>query len=192
MRRILSMDPGTRMFALAVIKAKDVDGALRYKVEGSNMLEAGKILKDMTKMQVGVNRFLDYIGPTIESGITDIVIERFQARGNKGPTIECICCMIGAIAARYPHINMVTYTAATWKNAYNRVSDLKELYEDHKGLRKDKTLPHIQIHQLDATLMGLYHAAKHYNIKPFEFITDLKEEQKVLRKLDASPVVQTL
>lgn len=192
MRRIVSMDPGTRNFALSVIKAKAVDGQLKYRVEGSSMLNTKNILHDMKTMQASIHRFLDYLDPVLSSGVTDIVIERFQARGNKGPTIESICCMIGALAARYPHIQMTAYTAATWKNAYNRVSDLKELYEDHKDLRKDKSTSHIQIHQLDATLMGLYHAAKHYSLTPYQFITDLKTEKEVLARLDSVQPLQTL
>lgn len=182
MRIIVAMDPGTKNFAVSKIAAKEVDGKVRFKLLGSSMLSPKMILSDMKSVQEGVRAFYDHVAPLMEDA-TDLVIERFQARGNKGPTIECISSMIGALAYGL-ELPVTAYTAATWKNAYNRVGDLKETYEDHKELRRDKTVNHIQIHQLDATLMAMYHAYKHYNATPYSQFSGIQNERKMIRTID--------
>lgn len=183
MKIIVSMDPGTKNFALSKLAAKLDGDQVRFKLLGSTMLDPKMIMGDMKDLQNGVRKFYDYVTPVMEDA-TDIVIERFQARGGKGPVIECISSMIGALAFGQ-NAPLTAYTASTWKNAYNRVGDLKETYEDHKELRKDKTTSHIQIHQLDATLMGMYHAYKLFGVKMFGNIEGIANERKVLRRIDA-------
>lgn len=188
------MDPGTSSFAVAVVKTKLVEGKLRFKVEGTSMLDPQRLVNDMRDLRTQAQTFLEYVKPMMESGPVDaFIIERFQARGGKGPTIESISSMIAALAITYPDIPVVTFiTAGVWKNAYNLFGDLKELYEDHKELRRDKTIPHIEIHQLDACLMALYQASKHYDVKPFDYLTSLEIELKMLRVLDSSKPITVL
>lgn len=188
--RVLSMDPGTAKFAVASTRIL-LDDGLKFKVEGTAMLSPKKIHKNMVTCRESLNDFLDYVDPILKQDYDVFVVERFQSRGGKGPTIESINTMIGAMMTRIPHIkHAVCYTAGTWKNAFNLFGDLKEMYEDHKVLRRDKSQSHIEIHELDATLMAFYAAAKVSKIKPFEFITDRKKEHRFLIKLDSSPKLQ--
>lgn len=193
--RILAMDPGTSNYAAAVIRTKLTAGRMQYKVEGTSMLDPQLLLSDMKIMREALHSFVEYIRPLMEDGEYDaIIIERFQARGGKGPTIESVSCMLAAIGMCFPNVPVMhCVTAGVWKNAYNLFGDLKETYEDHKSYRKDnKELPHIEIHQLDACLMGLYMASKLYALKPFDFITSTSVERKLMRKLDSSPSIKAL
>lgn len=185
--RILSMDPGTTNFAVAASRI-ELGDKTRFKLEGTAMLNKKLIHKDMVNCRASLNAFLDYMDPLLQQDFDCFVVERFQARGGKGPTIESINTMLGAMFTRVPHIpNVVCYTAGTWKNAFNLFGDLKEMYEDHKDLRKDKSTSHIQIHELDASLMAFYAAGKVTKTKPFDFITNRDKEYKLLQRLDAAP-----
>lgn len=194
--RILSMDPGTANFAVAIMLISYVNGVFRFKCEGTAMLDKRRLLKDMKTMRASLMGFKDYIQPLFGHGSFDaFTAERFQARGGKGPTIESVNCMLGCMAnmsvdANIPDADFIT--AGVWKNEFNRNGDLKEMYEDHKELRRDKTRPHIQIHQLDAQLLGIYRACKILGIKPFSFITSRDKEAKLLRILDAAPELRCL
>lgn len=194
--RILSMDPGTANFAVAIMLISYVDGVFRFKCEGTAMLDKNRLLKDMKTMRDSLMIFKGYVQPLFSHGKFDaFTAERFQARGGKGPTIESVNCMLGCMAnmsvdAEIPDADFIT--AGVWKNDFNRNGDLKEMYEDHKELRRDKTRPHIQIHQLDACLLGIYRACKILGIKPFSFITSREKEAKLLKILDSAPELRCL
>lgn len=191
--RILAMDPGTSNYAAAIIQTKYDGEKIRFKVEGTSMLDPQRLLSDMKAMRESLHTFVDYIRPMFDEPFDAIIIERFQARGGKGPTIESVSCMIAAIGMAFPETPIMhCVTAGVWKNAYNLFGDLKETYEDHKDHCKDKRLPHIAIHQLDACLMGLYMASKIYGTKPFSFITSTEVERKLMRKLDSAPSIAVL
>jgi hypothetical protein len=91
-----------------------------------------------------------------------VVAERFQARGNKGPTIECISVMLAALLELYPG-KTVFLTASTWKNRVNRVFDLKAYYDDLKHAQVDvrPVSDRKTVHELDSSLMGLYAFYRH-------------------------------
>lgn len=194
--RILTMDPGTANFAVAIMVISYVNGVFRFRCEGTAMLDKRRLLKDMKTMRTSLLTFEEYVQPLFSNGKFDaFVAERFQARGGKGPTIESVNCMLGRMAgmstdADIPDADFVT--AGVWKNEFNRNGDLKEMYEDHKELRRDKTRPHIQIHQLDACLLGIYRACKLLGIKPFSFITSREKEAKLLQILDSAPELRCL
>lgn len=194
--RILTMDPGTANFAVAIMIVSYVDGVFRFKCEGTAMLDKRRLLKDMKTMRTSLLTFKGYVQPLFDNGKFDaFVAERFQARGGKGPTIESVNCMLGTMACMSEDAEIESadfITAGVWKNEFNRNGDLKEMYEDHKELRRDKTRPHIQIHQLDACLLGLYRACKILGIKPFSFITSRDKEAKLLKILDAAPELRCL
>lgn len=191
--RILSMDPGTANFAVAIMLISYVDGVFRFKCEGTAMLDKQRLLKDMKTMRSSLHVFEEYVQPLFSQDYDAFVAERFQARGGKGPTIESVNCMLGRMAGMSSHIDKADFiTAGVWKNEFNRNGDLKEMYEDHKELRRDKTRPHIQIHQLDACLLGIYIACKIIGIKPFSFITSREKEAKLLKILDAAPDLRCL
>lgn len=185
--RVLAMDPGTASFAVSVVTI-ELEPKLRFKVEGSSMLDPQRLVSDMKDLRNQLQTFVEYLTPLLSEHFDIFIIERFQARGNKGPTIECVSSMLSALCLTFPHIPIVNcVTAGVWKNAYNLFGDLKETYEDHKQHSKDKSMPHIKIHQLDACLMAFYAAAKAQDLKPFDFLTDTERERKFMEKLDRAP-----
>ena len=191
--RILAMDPGTANFAVSIMRISYVDGVFRFKCEGSAMLDGQRLLKDMKTMRTSLKVFEDYVQPLFDQDYDAFVAERFQARGGKGPTIESVNCMLGRMAGMSAHIEHGDFiTAGVWKNEFNRFGDLKEMYADHKELRRDKTRPHIQIHQLDACLLGIYIACKIIGIRPFSFLTSRAKEAKLLSSLDGAPELKCL
>lgn len=190
--RILAMDPGTSSFAVSVVEVK-VGEKLSFRVEGSSMLDPQRLVNDMKDLRNQLNTFVEYLTPLMSEQFDGFIIERFQARGNKGPTIECVSAMLSALVHNFQHIPDVTcITAGVWKNAYNLFGDLKETYEDHKDYRRDKSIPHIEIHQLDACLMGMYAASKLEGLKPFDFIRSTDIERRMMRRLDAAPSLPQL
>lgn len=154
--RILCLDPGTTNYGLSIL---NVDGKKLH-------LEGSKTVKNMVKdMKDPLPKYLAYKKELKDLGAFDLVVaERFQARGNKGPTVESISVMLAALLELYPKRTMFL-TASTWKNRVNRVFDLKAFYEDLKQaqvsvrpISERKT-----IHELDSSLMGLYGWARATN-----------------------------
>lgn len=188
--RILSMDPGTANFAVSVLHVRyDKDG-FRFKVIGTAMLDPKKLLKDIKIAHDQLGVFVEYVRPLFKLRLDAFIAERFQSRGGKGPTIESVNMMLGAMdcLARDAEIESVSYcTAGVWKNEFNRNGDLKEMYLDLAEARKDKYRPHVKIHQLDSELLGLYKACQLCDLKPFSFIKSRKHESRLLGKLDSAP-----
>jgi hypothetical protein len=147
--RILCLDPGTTNYGLSIL---NVNGR-KLRIEGSKT-----VINLVKNMKDPLEQYQAYKAELKALGQFDLVVaERFQARGNKGPTIECISLMLGALLEMYPG-KTIFLTASTWKNRVNRVFDLKELYEELKQEQVDvrpisnrKT-----VHELDSSLMGMY------------------------------------
>lgn len=147
--RILCLDPGTTNFGLSILR---VDGK-KLSIEGSKTVN--NLVKDMTNPEPKYKAFKKELRAL---GKFDLVVaERFQARGNKGPTIECISLMLGALLELYPG-KTIFLTASTWKNRVNKVFDLKEYYEDLKQAQAPvrPISDRKTVHELDSSLMGLY------------------------------------
>ena len=143
--RILAADPGTRNYGVACVGTKG------DKVE---VVANSLLTNPITQLTAGyqnqrslfrneLNQWFDLYDPNI------VIAERFQTRGNGGPTIELVSSMnalLGVIRAKLP----VKYIPASqWKVAFNRRwgdDYLKGMYEDCL------TTPH----QLDAVLIGIY------------------------------------
>lgn len=191
--RILAMDPGTANFAVSIMRVRYEKGKFQFKCEGTTMLDNQRLLKDMKTMRASLYQFEEYVQPLFDQEYDAFVAERFQARGGKGPTIESVNCMLGRMAGMSAHIPTADFfTAGVWKNEFNRNADLKEMYEDHKELRRDKTKTHVTIHQIDSMLLGLYQACKLLGIKPFSFIKTRQQEAKLLEILDSAPTITCL
>lgn len=147
--RILSLDPGTTNYGLSILSIQN----------GKLVLEGTKLVKNRVRdMKKPEAQYKAYKAELRKLGKFDLVVaERFQARGNKGPTIECISLMLGALLELYPGKTLFL-TASTWKNRLNRSFDLKDYYEYLKTQQS-----HIRpvsarktVHELDSSLMGLY------------------------------------
>ena len=77
-----------------------------------------------------------------------MIAERFQTRGNGGPLIEMVSCMLGLLAGTYPKLPIKFTIASAWKNKVQRRFnvDLKEVYKEIA----------VAPHQLDAALIAIY------------------------------------
>lgn len=143
--RILACDPGIRNYGIACVGVKNG----KPDVIANALLE-----KPITQFTSGFmtqrRMFSKELRRWFEMYEPDLVIaERFQTRGNGGPTIELVSAMnalLGVIDASLP----VKYIPASqWKVAFNRRwgdDELKSMYEDCL------TTPH----PLDASLIGVY------------------------------------
>jgi len=105
-----------------------------------------------------------------------ISMERFQTRGPKGKTIECVAMMNGMVClfARIRKMSSETMVASSWKNKLNRC--LTEHYGrkvlHNKGkkltpldqiyLKFKKTLPP---HVIDAIFINIQGALTHYGLQ---------------------------
>lgn len=181
--RILSGDPGKVNFALSIL---DVEGP-KLNFIGTRMFRnpvptlAGDIaqsIKDFEKELKQLDR--DY-GP-----FDAVCFERFQSRGLKGNTIECISLMLGLIARHYTSkkIPVMLITAAQWKNAFNKELDLKGLYASHKMTTKQFKK---EIHEFDAALIGIYSFCVMNEIVPFSGFASHSET--LVQKFESSPIL---
>lgn len=147
--RILCLDPGTTNYGLSILR---VDGK-KLTIEGSKTVKHR--VRDMKNPEA---QYRAYKKELRALGKFDLVVaERFQARGNKGPTIECISVMLAALLELYPG-KTVFLTASTWKNRVNKVFDLKYMYEQLKNAQVSvrPITDRKTVHELDSSLMGLY------------------------------------
>tara|TARA_B100000700_G_scaffold88627_1_gene100006 strand:+ start:120711 stop:121289 length:579 start_codon:yes stop_codon:yes gene_type:complete len=171
---VLSMDPGTTNYAASILKIAPSGEKLKVRVVGTRLVENTiKVPADLvpeSRAYISEIRHLEHL-----YGPFDLVVaERFQSRGLKGTTIEAINMMLGALAVTYPQLTI--YTASTWKNSFNRKFEnsnaLKELYEDLKELTKPTPkAERLTVHELDCSLMGIYHACKELEYDPFECLS---------------------
>lgn len=141
--RILACDPGTRNFGIACVGVKN------GKID---VIASSLLTNPITVLTADHERqrklFVAELRNWIHLYEPDAYIaERFQTRGNGGPTIELVTAMntILTVIKRKPYKYVV---ASQWKNAFNRRFDdqLKSMYDDCL------TTPH----QLDAVLIGCY------------------------------------
>ena len=96
--------------------------------------------------------------------------------------------MLGVLAVMYD--SLTVYTAATWKNAFNRKFDLKDLYEVQKiSNQPTKKSERRTIHELDCTLMGVFHACKQLGYDPFHQLEGEDKLLKFFRHFDSSLIV---
>lgn len=187
--RILTMDPGTKCYGTSVLDVVVKNDELKVRIVAAGMLE--RPIQNPLNAAVEARAFkaniyhLEHLyGPF---GL--VCAERFQSRGLKGKTVESIGFMIGTLLDIFPN-NLVLYTAGTWKNAFNRINTehpLNDVYDDLKDLTapKPKAERH-QIHELDSSLMGQYHAAKHFGLTPFANMHGTKRITAYLKHFDSA------
>lgn len=182
---VMGCDMGTKNFGVTVIKAAIVDGVFKFKIVGTCMMNA--MIRDITKIQAESNAFRAEFAKLPK--VDYLAAERFQmrpggrgSRAGAGSTVESISMMLGIILCDREETPITYYTAATWKNAFNRTAaDLKEMYEDTKHEKS------FAIHQIDSTLIAIYHACKILGCPPFPFITSYKHEKLFIERLLAAP-----
>lgn len=184
--RVMGEDMGTKNYAVTVIEAwLGPDRGMRFKVIGTKMME--HMIHDVKLAQTECRAFVDEYKTLPLETIDYIAAERFQSRPGRGAgtTVEAIGMMLGAMLMIHPDIPTEFYTAATWKNEFNRTpADLKEMYEDLKSRYKGQG---IVIHQLDSFFIALYHAAKLLRVKPYDFIKTHTDETRLFHVLSDAP-----
>ncbi|MND79358.1 hypothetical protein D3C80_710950 [compost metagenome] len=184
--RVTGADMGTVNYAVTQIEAWLVEGEMRFKVIGSKMME--HMIHDVKNAQFESVAFLKEYSAL---GKADYVAaERYQSRPGRtagGSTVESISMMMGLMLAAHPKIPTTFYTAATWKNEFNKTAaDLKEMYEDLKTKYKGQG---VVIHQLDSFFIALYHAAKLLRVPPYQFIKSHTDEQRLFNVLSKAPTL---
>jgi hypothetical protein len=77
--------------------------------------------------------------------------------------------MLG-IMMKISGIHLTLITAAQWKNAFNKIQDLKELYKEMKSSCR------MEPHPIDAVCMSLYSAGMYFelNHSPFKVLESSK------------------
>lgn len=185
--RVLSLDPGKTNFGLTVV---DTDGR-RIRVVHARIVKSP--INDMKDLDSVAKRFIAELRQ-IESdyGPFDAVCaERFQSRGGKGVTIEVVNVMLGILYMLWPNIGL--YTAATWKNAFNRANPayaLNDVYSDFvdmvAGIKKSNRHT---VHELDAALQGIYHACKLTNTPFYETLSSYARITSFLKHFQSMPIV---
>lgn len=147
--RILCLDPGTTNFGLSILCVK----GKKLSIEGSKTVK--NLVKDMKDPEPKYLAFKEEIRALGDFDL--VVVERFQARGGKGPLVELVTLMLAGVMEVFPG-KTVFLTASTWKNRVNKVFDLKEYYEDLKQAQAPvrPVSARKTVHELDSSLMGLY------------------------------------
>lgn len=168
---VMAHDPGSRNYGFSVVEATQVRGG-KIKVSvlenglcpvPINQMKSGKTLREGLSVykQWTLELFAKY-------GIQFVVAERFMTRGGKGPTIEAVNMMLGALVLG--DIPCKVLPAAQWKNAMRRAEiDLAYWYKWAK----------VTPHQLDACLIGVYVCSMLYGFKGVDAL-DLKKRMKSL------------
>lgn len=166
--RALTGDPGTKNFATSVV---EYDGK-RLRVLGTKMIEStfGNLSGDDSVERLHLFT-KEYRALIIEYKPDMQIFERFQVRGKNTSIIEGINVMLGSILHQ-AHVHSVEtrlIMAATWKNNFNRNNasgcKLEDLY---KELKLTSVYSPKEIHEFDASLMGVYATyLKNSQKKPF-------------------------
>lgn len=156
---ILGLDPGKNNFAYAVTQVK-LGLPFKYRFRETGMIEnpvtdlTGSLINQKQAFKAEVQGIIN------EHGVDIIVAERFQNRGRMGgATGELVSFMLGVLS-EFDVADLMLVTAAQWKNAFNRVQDLKALYAESD----------LVAHRIDAANISLYGACVYLEEKPFSFL----------------------
>lgn len=164
---ILSADPGTKNFAFAITEHKSSKGKIKSKIIATGMLTDVLILDLKDDVAAKVMRFEKALIELRERYSPDYVFfERFQSRGLKGTTIECINIMLAIMIRVFRKQKPILLLASTWKNRIGKKVDLKSSYKDFGLTRKHSPKTP---HELDATLIGFYGMCRIQGIPDFDY-----------------------
>lgn len=161
---VLACDPGTANFAYAVTRIR-IKQPFRYKLLESGMIQ--NPVRDLTGLLADQTAaFENELQELVDTyGVNIIIAERFMNRGRNGNTGELVSFMLG-IMMKMEDVHLTLITAAQWKNAFNKIQDLKELYKEMK------TRCRMEAHPIDAACMSIYSAGMYLELdhSPFKFL----------------------
>ena len=159
----LAVDPGTTNGAWSVV-SMTVNGVLTVHASG----KIYSTINDLTGNQAQrIGEFKAEISSIAKRfNVNAFAVERFQARGFKGPTIEMVNVMIGLMASHLVDHHKVKLISmippAEWKNPWNRKGDLEEFYTKVKCV----------VHQTDAVGIGIYCLCKWLGLDYTHYVVD--------------------
>lgn len=170
---ISACDPGKDNFASSFLDVSLVKGRIKYKLLHSKMVQ-NTVVDLTTEAFKQVEVFAREMSADYRKYKPQTIIaERFMNRGSmRGASGEIVSLMLGRMMAF--RIDMTVIPAASWKNAFNRVQVLDELYEI------SPFVPHI----VDSICIGLYHGCKQLNVKPYEFLADDREYKSLIKNME--------
>ena len=140
-KRILAFDPGSVNMGVSLVELKGNKPVVLFNATLMHPLHSIVNFKEERVAFLNeVQQWIDLYKPKA------IVAERFQSRGLKGATVECVSMMLGMLSML--DLPVLFITASTWKNKYQRKfnCNLRDVY------KTILTTPH----QLDASLIGCY------------------------------------
>jgi hypothetical protein len=166
---VISADPGTKNFAVTIAEHTIVNGKVRSKILVTGMIDT--TITDLNQgVAASIKRFEKTMRDLRKQYKPELAyIERFQSRGLKGTTIECINIMLGIFVRVFIDLNPTLLLASTWKNRANKQFDLKAVYS---GYDLDKKRSPKTCHELDSTLIGIYGFCRENNIPYFEMFNE--------------------
>lgn len=162
MKTIFSHDFGSANYGYGITQVKLVGDRILFRILENGLCPSTiRDLSSIKQRRTERDGFVDWLTKIRDQHNPDVLAgERYMTRGIKGPTIESVNIMIGAVEnspAFWPQMIKVI-PAATWKNAVKRAGiDLKAEY------KRVRVTPH----QLDAVLIGLYIGFRGYGRKDF-------------------------
>ncbi len=170
---ILGIDPGSVNAGYAVIRFRVAKGKMEFRFE-----ECGKLKMLLKELKVPHKKVLRQHVAEVRKlvktyGVEAILTERFMTRGIKGPTIEAVNQMLGALDIGLPQ-EITQISAATWKNQVNKVFDLKEFY---KKVR-------VQPHEIDAVFQAMWLAEKKLGVKILATFSSSSRRKKLIRMIE--------
>lgn len=139
---ILAFDPGSVNMGISLVEISK-NGTPRVIANATMMHPIHDIPKFMSQQREFVQEVQTWIKQFQPRAI---VAERFQSRGLRGATVECVSMMLGILSTF--GLPTLFITASTWKNQYQKRFgvNLREVYKEID------TTPH----QLDASLIGCF------------------------------------
>lgn len=138
---ILAFDPGSVNMGISLVQM--------YKGKPRVLANATMTspIHDILLFQKQKDAFLKEVRAWKRYSPKAIIAERFQSRGLRGSTVECVSMMLGILGMLNLPVKFIT--ASTWKNKYQRRYGCHLKRDIYKNI---KTTPH----QLDASLIGCY------------------------------------
>lgn len=199
--RLLTLDPGPRNFGFSVsdftdtgmklLEVGQITSTITNLTRDNFYRKPTKAMRDKAKkkgvrltkkdmpfeppLNEGFLRFYKAFLKLVKDHRPDeIVVERFQSRGLRGPVIECISIMLGIIltVAHTMKIKVRLVIASQWKNAINKITNLEDFYTFGNTIG-------FTPHECDTLGMALYHMDTTYSEGTIEWATKMP---KVLKR----------
>ena len=152
---LLAADPGVSNYGYCVIQAciSEEKGIERVRIHRFGRLHTTVRSLVGVEAPKGIKAYAECTEELRSTfGVDAFIAERFQTRGNGGPTIELISSMLGVTCLQMLSNGCRTrlIIASQWKTAFGRnCGSLEEVYLEAK---KAKITPH----EVDAFCIGLY------------------------------------